>query len=72
MSTPHLMITTLQVAQSLRDKCQKFLSGQLPDHQSDVAQAAGPIAAPNEPSDAPTDGMLVDQSSQVEVAGRPL
>ena len=72
MRTLQLTGITVQVAQALRIKCQKFLSAQLPDNQSDVAQAARAVAAPNEPSDAATYDMQVDQSSQVGVAGVPL
>ncbi|KAL0028971.1 hypothetical protein WJX77_009058 [Trebouxia sp. C0004] len=35
----------LQVAQALREKCQRYLAGQLPNNQADVAQAAGIVPA---------------------------
>lgn len=56
-------LTVVKVAQALRDKCQRFLAGQLPEHQLDVARAAGTLAAFNEPDANPTDEMSVDQSS---------
>ncbi len=58
----------VQVAQALRDKCQCYLAGQLPNNQADVAQAAGIVPAGNEPSVSPTNDVQVDNGSQV--AGR--
>ena len=55
----------MQVAQALRDKCQRYLAGQLPNNQADVAQAAGIVPASNEPTVSPTNNMQVDDDSQV-------
>ncbi|KAL0049173.1 hypothetical protein WJX82_008148 [Trebouxia sp. C0006] len=54
----------LQVAQALREKCQRYLAGQLPNNQADVAQAAGVVPASNEPTVSPTNDMQVDNDSQ--------
>ena len=55
----------MQVAQALREKCQRYLAGQLPNNQADVAQAAGIAPASNEPTVSPTNDMQVDSDSQV-------
>jgi len=55
----------VQVAQALRERCQRYLAGQLPSHQADVAQAAGIVPASNEPTISPTNDMQVDNDSQV-------
>ncbi len=55
----------VQVAQALREKCQRYLAGQLPNNQADVAQAAGIVPASNEPTVSPTNDMQVDNDSQV-------
>ena len=60
----------VQVAQALREKCQRYLAGQLPNNQADVAQAAGIVPASNEPSFSSTNDMQLDNDSQV--AGRLL
>ena len=62
----------MQVAQALRDKCQRFLAEQLPEHQLDVARAAGTLAAFNKSNSRPTDDMLVDQNSPAAAAGMTL
>lgn len=63
----------LQVAQALRDRCQHFLAEQLPEHQLDVARAAGTLAAFNESNGRSTDeDMPVDEYSPVADAGMPL
>ena len=62
----------MQVAQALRDRCQRFLAEQLPQHQVDVSRAAGTLAAFNESDGRPTDEMLVDQNSPEAAAGEPL
>lgn len=54
----------MQVAQALREKCQRYLAGQLPNNQADVAQAAGVVPASNEPTVSPTNNMQVDNDSQ--------
>ena len=55
----------VQVAQALREKCQRYLAGQLPSNQADVAQAAGALPAGNESIKTSTNDMEVDQSSSV-------
>lgn len=64
--------TRTQVAQGLRDRYQSFLAEQLPEHQLDVARAAGTFAAFNESNSRPTDDMLVDQNSPAAAAGMTL
>lgn len=59
----------MQVAQALRDRCQRFLAEQLPEHQLDVARAAGTLAAFNESDARPTEDMVVDQSTSAAAAG---
>ena len=61
----------MQVAQALRDRCQRFLVDQLPEHQLDVTRAAGTHAAFNESENRPTDDMLVDQNSSAAASGVP-
>jgi len=55
----------VQVAQALREKCQRYLAGQLPNNQADVAQAAGIVPSSNESTVSPTIDMQVDNDSQV-------
>ncbi len=55
----------VQVAQALREKCQRYLTGQLPNNQADVAQAAGIVPASNESTVSPTNDMQLDNDSQV-------
>lgn len=67
------LFTTMQVAEALRDKCQHFLAEQLPEHQLDVARAAGTLAAFNESNGRSTDeDMTVDENSPAAAAGMPL
>lgn len=63
----------MQVAQALRDRCQHFLAEQLPEHQLDVARAAGTLAAFNEPNGRSTDDdTTLDENSPAAAAGMPL
>ena len=66
----------MQVAEALRQKRQRFLAEQLPNHQLEVTHAAGIVIQsmnlndPNECQLRSTHDMQVDQSS--ESAGAPL
>ena len=54
----------MQVAQALKEKCQRFLADQLPEHQSQLAQAAGTETPQNESQPSSTDDMQVEQISE--------